>query len=221
MLACKNNRMTKSGIYTPVYLMLIVLLLPAICPAAGDLVVPGGTKISLQLNEKLSTKSNKEQDPFTAMVVEPIYQGDRLVIPKGSIVSGSISRIIRPGITKGTAKMNLLFQSISIPGHGEHPISAVLDSPHPEGTIKGPGSAKRDLTRVLVPSIAAAGIGGAVGGAKGAGIAGGIAAVVTIGSVLLTPGGNLELSRGTALIILLDKPLIIPSDAEGTTARNN
>jgi hypothetical protein len=228
MLACKNSGMVKSGMYTFVYLMLIVLFLPSICPAAGDLVVPEGTKIKLQLNERLSTKDNKEGDIFTAVVVEPINQGDQLAIPKGSKVNGSISRISRPGVMKGKATIYLLFESISIPGRGDHAIDAVLDSvgseengSHPEGTIKGNGSIKKDIGRVLLPTLLGVGIGGLVGGQKGIEIGGIIGASTGAGAVLIAPGETLQLSRGTALKISLEKPLIIPADTEGATARNH
>jgi|WetSurMetagenome_2_1015567.scaffolds.fasta_scaffold318138_2 hypothetical protein len=228
MMACKNSKMRKSGVYTFVYAMLIVLLLTSPGLAAGDIIVPEDTKIALQLNINLSTKHNKEGDPFTAVVVEPVNQADRIAIPKGSVVSGSISRITRPGVIKGKAVMNLLFQSISIPGRGEHPISAVLEKinseensgSHPEGTVKGEGSTKSDITKVLMPSLVGAGIGGLSGGGRAAAIGGGIGAAVGLGAVLMTRGQDLELSRGSPLSISLEKPLIIPADTDGAAARN-
>jgi hypothetical protein len=221
--------MRKCSVYTVVYLMLIVLFLPSISRAAGDLIVPEGTRIALQLNDRLSTKRNKEGDSFTTVVVEPVSLGDRIAIPKGSVVSGSISRITRPGPMKGKAVMNLLFQSISIPGRGEHPISAVLDkvnseddtASHPEGTVKGEGSIRRDIARILIPSAAGGGIGGVIDGGKGAAIGGGIGALVGIGAILMTRGQDLELSRGSALSISLERPLTIPVDTDGATAKNH
>src|SRR5512142_883440 len=101
----------------------------------GELVLPEGTHITLQLNDYLSTKSNTEGDRFTATVIVPVYQGDRLLIPKGSVITGSISRIVRPGRIKGKAVMNLLFQNLRIPGHGEYPIIASLSSVEAEGGV--------------------------------------------------------------------------------------
>jgi len=228
MWACENSIMKKSGIYTLVYTMLISLLLPSVGRAAGEIIVPEGTRIALQLNDNLSTarNRNKEGDAFTAVVVEPVNQGDKIAIPKGSIVSGRISRIMRPGIMKGKAVMNLIFQSISIPGRGEHPIAAVLEQvnsdesgSHPEGTVKGESSVKRDFGRVLIPTLIGVGIGGLAGGGKGAAIGGGIGLGGGIGAVLVTSGQDLELSRGSSLNISLEKPLIIPADTDGATAK--
>ena len=80
--------------------------------ASDTATLEEGTRIPLQLNDYLSTKLNSEGDIFTADVTRPIYQDGRLVIPKGSVVSGSITRIIRPGRFRGKAVMNLLFQSV-------------------------------------------------------------------------------------------------------------
>jgi hypothetical protein len=89
----------------------------------------------------------------------------------------------------------------------------------PEGTIKGKGSAGRDVGKVLVPTLGGAGIGGLAGGGKGAGIGAGIGAVVGLGTIISTPGKDIELSRGSTLVISLDKPLTIPSESENVTER--
>ena len=70
--------------------LLLVFFLPQVSLAAGDAILPEGTRIRLQLNEGISTKANGEGDPFKAIVTEPVYTADRVVIPKGSYVTGSI-----------------------------------------------------------------------------------------------------------------------------------
>jgi hypothetical protein len=224
MQTCKNSKMKQSGSNSWIYALLLVLLIPSISRAAGDTVIPEGTRINLQLNDNLSTNLSREGDAFKAIVVNPVYLGEKIVIPKGSVVTGSISRIIRPGRLRGKPVMNLLFQSISIPGRGEYQIAAMLEqvnsddsSDHPEGTVKGKGSTGKDVIRVLVPTIAGAGIGGLAGGGKSAGIGAGIGAAIGIGTVFSTPGKDLKLSRGSVLDISLEKPLTIPAVSENIT----
>src|SRR5436309_11469122 len=99
---------TKSAIGT------LILILTVSTAEAGEqsgaqIIIPEGTHISLQLNDHLSTKLNNEGDTFTATVTVPVSQGDRIVIPKGSVVSGSVSRILRPGRFRGKAIMNVVF----------------------------------------------------------------------------------------------------------------
>ncbi len=192
----------------------------------GELILPDGTHITLQLNDYLSTKSNTEGDRFTATVIVPVYQGDRLLIPKGSVITGSISRIVRPGRIKGKAVMNLLFQNLRIPGHGEYPIVASLSSVEAEGsagvrsegTLEGRGSVGSDTGRVLKPALAGAGIGGLAGGGKGAAVGSGVGAIVGLGVVFATRGKDLEMRRGSTMDIKLDRPISLPAETD-TSAR--
>jgi hypothetical protein len=149
---------------------------PVVTRAASDSILPEGTRISLQLNDHLSTKGNNEGDSFTAVVISPVYLGDQIVIPKGGLVSGSVSRIIRPGRFKGKAVMTLLFESINVPGRGQFPIVASLIRVDPEGnagvrsesTVEGEASAGRDVGRVVAPGLTGAGIDTLADGGTGA-----------------------------------------------------
>jgi hypothetical protein len=186
----------------------------------GEYVVPEGTRITLRLNDYLSTKLNSEGDIFTGEVVAPIYQGDKLLIPRGSTVTGSISRIVRPGRFKGKAVMNVIFHSIRIPGRGQTAVAASLagvqsagnQGVKAEGTIQGEGSKGRDAEKVAAPGLSGAGIGGIVGGGKGAAMGGGIGAAVGLASVFATRGKDLEVRRGTTFDIVLDRPLVIAGE---------
>ena len=188
---------------------------------SSETTVPEGTLIQLELNDHLSSKLNHEGDTFTATVTVPLYVSERLVVPRGSLVTGNISRIIRPGRFKGKAVMNLLFQSIRLPGKGEVPILASLarlDSSKgsakvvSESGVAGEGSAGRDVVRVATPSLAGAGIGSLAGGGAGSAIGAGIGAAVGLGTVFTTRGKDLEILRGSGMEIRLDRPLPVQLD---------
>ncbi len=227
MLPCKNDGMKHFCSVILGLTLLISLLSPSALLAASDAILPEGTRITLQLNNNLSTKTNSEGDPFTAVVTTPVYFGDRMVIPKGSEVTGSIARITRPGRIKGKAVMYLLFQSIRIMGHGQIPIMATLVSVdsehngvHSEGSVEGAGSTGSDITRVLIPGLIGGGIGTIAGGGKGAAIGGGIGAAIGLSGVFLSRGKDLEVRRGSALEISLDRPLAISPEGEDAAVRN-
>jgi hypothetical protein len=213
-----------------VHLLLAAILLTGIAGAQSgtnnenEKILPAGTRISLQLNDFLSTKSNNEGDAFTATVTEPVYLQDRIVIPKGSIVSGSISRILRPGRFKGKALMNLLFSSIRMQGVSEAvPIVAFLarldpegnDGTKSEGTIVGEGSKGSDAAKVASQTIGGAGIGTIVGGGRGAAVGAGVGAAVGLATILAGRGKDLELRRGLSMEIILDHPLDLPDAGKG------
>lgn len=201
----------------------------AATPGNSEITLNEGTHIALRLNDYLSTKLSNEGETFTAEVISPIYQGDRLVIPKGSSVSGSISRIVRPGRFRGKALMTVIFHSIRIPGRAEIPLVASLANVEPEGAIglksegaaiEGEGSKGRDAARVAKPGLVGAGIGTLVNGSKGAAIGGGIGAVVGLATVFSTRGKDLEVRRGSTLDIVLDRPLVVAVEGEGVVARS-
>jgi len=206
------------------YLFLAFVLLPGVAGSqvGSEIVLGEGTRISLQLNDPLSTKLNNEGDTFTATVTAPVYLKDRLIIPKGSIITGSISRVLRPGRFKGKAVMNLLFSSIRLPGAAASlPIVASLArvdqegnaGVRGEGTIAGVDSKGKDVAKVAAPTLTGAGIGAIVDGGHGAAIGAGIGAAVGLATVLAGRGKDLELRRGSTMDIVLDRPLAIPNDA--------
>ncbi|HYK88254.1 MAG TPA: hypothetical protein VE398_05765 [Acidobacteriota bacterium] len=212
----------------------VSLILALLCPVAadtlaqapGEATIPDGTRITLQLNEHLSTKLNSEGDSFTAVVSVPVLLGNRIAIPKGSTVYGSISRVVRPGRFKGKAIMTLNFQSIRIPGRGQFPVVASLASVDSEGnpdvktegTIKGGGNVGGDVGRVAKPALGGAGIGAIAGGAKGSAIGAGAGAMVGIITVFATRGKDLEIARGSTMNIALDRALILPAEPSEAAA---
>ena len=190
--------------------------------SAEELILPESTRITLQLNDTLSTRSSSEGDAFTAVVTMPVYSRERIVIPKGSIVNGSISRILRPGRFKGKAVMNLLFQSISIPGRGQAPITATLvrvnpDSSAPGGRTEEPIERKEygdadDGKNSVLPGTFRTGTAAKVSGEEQAATGGESGVSVSQSTMFSSPGNELEIHRGAVLDIVLNRPLTIPSE---------
>ncbi|MEJ2109960.1 MAG: hypothetical protein P8Z37_08610 [Acidobacteriota bacterium] len=196
MKKCKNTIMKRFlMLFLSIGLSLGFVVLP-VCTAAESVVVPENTRMTLQLNTSLSTKDNQEGDDFDAYIIEPVYSEGRIVIPRGSVISGSISRISRPGRFKGKAVMHLLFQSIQIPGRGKLPFSASLvrintdeDAEiHTEDLEKDIGSAGKNLNA------------GDTGSGMGFGFT----------NVFWTRGKDLEIHRGSTMEISLKQDLKIP-----------
>jgi type IV secretion system protein VirB10 len=228
MRPCENEKMRKYSRLPIICVLIFIFALPQVYSAAADVIIPEGTRIYLQLNNQISTR-NAEGDVFKAIVTEPVTVGDRIVIPKGSQVAGSIARILRPGRVKGKAAMTLLFQTVEIPGRGPMPIVASLvgvgregiGGLSTEGTIEGEGSTGKDFGRVITPGLIGAGIGTIAGGRRGAGIGAGIGAAVGLATVFSSKGKEIELPRGSSLNIALDKPLPVPPEGESAAAKTH
>jgi hypothetical protein len=205
------------------YAVLAILAVPGLLPAqiGTEAVLPEGTRISLQLNDFLSTKQSQEGQPFTATVDIPVYLKDRIVIPKGSIISGSVSRILKPGRFRGKAQMNLIFSSVRLADSiREIAIVASLASIDPEakagtqaeGTISTEESKTRGAAKVATPTLVGAGIGAVVGSGRGAAIGAGVGAAVGLATILASRGADVELRRGCAMEIVLDRALAVPNE---------
>lgn len=180
-------------------LLLGLLFLP-VCKADDEIVVPEGTRITLQLNDSLSTKDNQEGDDFNAYVIESVYFKDQITIPKGSVIQGSISRITRPGRFKGKALMHLIFQSIEIPGRGKVSIQASLikvDSDDNMGIYTENMADNGESAGGKIDNLAIARLRG-----TGAGLG--------FTNVFWTRGKDLEIPRGSTMDISLKQDLKIP-----------
>lgn len=198
MNTCKNNRMKQFCILLLCVGLPLGFLMQPVGEAADKIIVPEGTRIALQLNGNLSTKSNEEGDVFDAYVIEPVYSEGQIVIPRGSVVSGSISRITRPGRFKGKAVMHLLFQSIQIPGHGNFPILASLARIDSDDDM--------DIhTEHLQESVRSGGNNFKAGRGKSLNVAD-----LGMANVFWTRGKDLELHRGSTMEISLKQSLKIP-----------
>jgi hypothetical protein len=195
---CKNRWMELARVPLLSFGLTCSLILAPAHAAADAVTVPEGTEIVLQLNKSLSTKDNREGDVFDAYVVEPVYSGERISIPRGSVISGSISRITRPGRFKGKAVIHLIFQSIQIPGRGEIPIRASLDH------IDSGGNADIYTENVLADAIPAA---RGVGGIPGNSLTGTSPGIT---NVFWTRDKELEIHRGATMRITLKQDLQIP-----------
>jgi hypothetical protein len=93
----------------------VLLLAPAVFAQANQ-IVPG-TQVRLTLASGISTSVAHDGDPFTAVVAEPVFVGNQLLLPAGAKVHGTVTSVTRPklfSMFRGGASMNLSFTSIEV-----------------------------------------------------------------------------------------------------------
>lgn len=104
-------------------LSLALLFTPAVrAQGSAPLTTDGtqvvqGTQVRLTLQNGLSTKVAHDGDPFTAVVAEPVFAGNQLLLPAGAIIHGTVSGISRPklfSMFRGGASMNIAFTSVEV-----------------------------------------------------------------------------------------------------------
>lgn len=170
------------------------------------LFIPRDSVLLIQLESSLSTDATQRGDRFQARVLEP-REFD------GAIVEGRVTRVKRPGKVKGTAELQLAFESIrtvdnrsaSIKGEvievvdmGNRDTAGTVDR---EGGVKGRDSTRDDISRVGAATGIGAVIGAIIGGGQGAAIGAAIGGSVGTAGVLTQRGKDVRLERGQRLRI--------------------
>jgi type IV secretion system protein VirB10 len=195
--------------------------------------LPAGTRVLLQLQSPIYTKTARVGDGVYCESTFPVTQENQMAIPAGTYVKGRITHIQRPGRIKGRAELQVHFTSMVFPNGYTVDLPGTLEGTpgsynhqvtDEEGTIKANGTKGRDVGTVASTAGAGAVIGGlATRSGEGAGIGGGIGAAVGLAQVLLTRGPDVRLERGTALEMVLQTPLTveIPQNYENYQSRRN
>src|SRR5262249_54946862 len=78
--------------------------------------LPAGTSFRVRLQETLDTRRNRAGDRFTAVLDEPLVEGNRVVVPKGTAFAGHITAAKSSGRFKGRAVMALRLDSFNLNG---------------------------------------------------------------------------------------------------------
>jgi hypothetical protein len=173
---------------------------PAPAPTPKPKVVPAGTALAIVLEQELTTKTAKAEDPVAASLADDVTVDGEVLLPKGAEVHGSVVSALRSGRTKGRARIVVAFTEVRVNSRS-YPIEAT-------GFDITAGSSKGKDAKIA-GGAAAAGvlIGGIAGGGSGAlkgGLLGGAAGGA---AVLATRGVEVDLKAGSQYKIELKKSL--------------
>jgi hypothetical protein len=198
-------------------------------PAAGAatdpnvVTIPAGTKIPLSLKQAISTKNAREGDAVYAETAFPFVMDNRVVVPAGAYIQGTIARVERAGHGHGRAAILMHFTSmiypsgytVMLPGSVENTPGAdnksVKDS---EGTIqqdkdtgKKVEEAAKNGTYGTIGGATAGGL--ATGGLNGARVGAGAGAAAGIAWALLKRGNDVKLDVGTSIEMEIQRPVTV------------
>jgi hypothetical protein len=167
-----------------------------------------GRQFSMATTETISSRTAKPGDPFTATVVADVQDGSgRVVIPSGSLVSGTITDVKSAPNPSSPGTLTLALNSVTVRGRSV-PIEASIDSldteRHSQGVTGGDvakvgagAAAGAILGRVIGKNTTGAVIGGIMGGIVGAGIA------------VQGKDADIVLPAGTHVVVTLTRHLTI------------
>lgn len=197
--------------------------------AKGAYRVEPGTHILLNMINSVSTKQAVVGDRIYLETAFPVLSGNRIVIPQGSWVTGTITEVKRPGKVKGRGYLQVRFDSLTLPNGVSKNFRSDLGAIDPrsdetlqrEGSkVQSAGGKKSDAGTILGASTAGTVIGAGAGGAAGhAGMGGGIGAgtgaAAGLLGVLMTRGPEAVLTKGSTVEMVLDRSLTFePADLD-------
>ena len=185
-----------------------------------------GTRIPLALISSVSSKSSSPGDRIYLETAFPIVNGNHIVIPTGSYVTGTVTEVKRPGKVKGRGQLSVRFDSITLPNGITRDFRSRLGSVDSrsgekldpkEGQVVADSNKGGDARTVATGGMGGASIGAIAGsaaghGIMGAGIGGAAGVAAGMAAVLLTRGPDAELTKGSTIEMVLDRPLTFAAD---------
>lgn len=192
--------------------------------APAEFVVESGSRILLRLTNSVNTRHTSPGDRIYLETVVPFFVEGHLIIPRGSVVIGTVTESQKAGRVKGRSSLSLRFESLTLPNGVMRDFRALPDQvdghgsvDKSEGKIQGDGNKGGDARTVGTTTGAGAGIGGAIGAASGhvgtgLGIGAAAGAAAGLAGVLGSRGPEVVLPPGTTMELLLDRDLRFTSE---------
>jgi hypothetical protein len=159
--------------------------------------VPVGTELDVRLQQSLSSATAVVEDRFEATTLVDLKEGDRLIIPAGSVMRGVVSSVTKTTRLERKGSLTLAFDQVRVNGR-EYPIRATVTQAIESEGVKGEAG----------KIGAGAGVGMIIGGILG-GVKGALAGILIGGggTIAATEGKDVELAAGTVLRVRLDSGL--------------
>jgi hypothetical protein len=171
-------------------------------PKKEPIVIPAGTSITVSLGSDIGSKLSQPGQTFTGSVAKEVMVGERVAIPKGATVNGTVADAKPLGKFAGGAVLQVRLDSITLKG-ADVPVQAALR------TFSAKGKGKR--TAVMAGGGAALGgiIGALAGGGKGAAIGMAAGGGAGAGGAAFTGNKDIVLPAESAITFELSQALEI------------
>jgi hypothetical protein len=173
---------------------------PVPTPTPRPRIVASGTALPIVLQQALSTKTAKPEDPVVAELAEDVVVDGDVLLPKGSEVRGHVVSAQRSGRVKGRARLVVSFEEVRAEGRS-YKIQAT-------GFDVTAGSSKGKDAKIAGGAAAGGAVIGAIAGGGSGAVKGGLLGGAAGGAaVLATRGVEVELASGSSYTIKLQKSL--------------
>jgi hypothetical protein len=138
--------------------------------APKPIVVDAGTRISVTVDQPVSSKTSNPGDHFEASLAAPVVVGEKQVIPSGAKVVGVVTDAKSAGKFKGNAELGVALDSITVRGESYSlKTTSVMEAGKGRGQRTAVGAGGGAAVGALIGAIAGHGKGAAIGAVAGAG----------------------------------------------------
>jgi hypothetical protein len=195
----------------------------------GGVIVPAGTEIQAKLEQALSSKTARQGDQFTALILQPVNGANgRVAIPAGTRIRGEVSGVEQGKVlasVRGKARLNLKFNDIAMPNNNYIPVEATLVSVGKTGASSNEEGQVQDKTQgkeVAKDVGIGAGLGTVAGLIFGSALKGlAIGAVAGGGYVLATQGRDVNIPQDANIVLRTDRAISLPPSALAVPTNTN
>jgi hypothetical protein len=172
-------------------------------PRAEMVAIPEGTKISVRLEQAVSTERNRSGDQIATSLDEPLMVDGKLAAPASSKVVALLTDVTDSGRVEGRASLTVVLRTLEI-GDEQYDLTT-----QPR-TFVARSTKKKDAAVIAGGAALGAAIGAIAGGGKGAAIGAGVGGGSGTGYVLATKGEPVAYGPETRMTFALTEPLELP-----------
>jgi hypothetical protein len=207
-------------------LSMLLWLTPAVQAQSTTNSIQPGTRVRLSLVDGLTSSVAHDGDPFTAIIAEPVFVGNDVLLPAGAKIHGTVTGVTRPkwfAMVRGGASINLVFNSIEIQSR-IFPVqmsiislySGTIDTTKQRKDLKTTEGVVVEEKRDIKGDIMTGGLGtgaGALVGVLFSNVARGtvIGLVGTSVYIVAKKGKDVELPAQTGMLVRLDSSVTLPA----------
>lgn len=172
-------------------------------PELVDLVVPVDAVLGLQIERTISSETARVEDRVEARVTRDVRVGDRVAIPAGSIVQGSVMEVERGGRVKEKAKLGIRFHTV-VMADGTR-LAIRTDTVVREGA----SPANESAAKIGGAAVGGAILGAILGGGRGAVIGGTVGAAGGTAATMAGGRNPATLTAGSTVSVRVQQPVTV------------
>jgi hypothetical protein len=172
-------------------------------PEVVDLVVPADAVLGLQIERTISSEFARVEDRVEARVTRDVRVGDRVAIPAGSVVQGSVMEVERGGKVRERARLGIRFHTVVLADGSR--VAIRTDSVVREGA----SPSKESAAKIGGAAVGGAILGAILGGGKGAAIGGSVGAAGGTAATMAGGRNPAVLPAGTTVSVRVQQPVTV------------